>query len=57
MAKIIRKQIDLSTDVVTAVKVLAALKDTNAKKYIEMLVIEHVKGNIEKVKHFSMLKS
>lgn len=50
MAKIIRKQIDLSKDSLRAIKMLAVLHDTNAKKYIERLVDEHIKANAAKIK-------
>ena len=56
MGKIIRKQIDLSNEIVVGLKILAAMKDTNTKRYIEALVIEHVRANIDKVKQLGMLK-
>jgi len=49
MAKIIRKQIDLTDETIKGLKILAAFNDTNPKKYIENLVVQHVKANSNKV--------
>jgi hypothetical protein len=49
MAKIIRKQIDLTEDVLKGVKILAAYNDTNPKKYIEALIVQHVRASSPKV--------
>lgn len=45
MSEIIRKQIDLPKETVKELKVLAAYADSNVKKYIETIVIQHVKAN------------
>ena len=37
-----RKEIELSEDVLKQIKILAAHENTNPKKYIESLVISHL---------------
>lgn len=49
MGKIVRKQIDLTKETIKGLKILAALQDTNPKKYIENLLTVHVKTNVAKV--------
>jgi hypothetical protein len=43
MVKLIRKQIDIDSETLRVLKILAAMKDTNPKKYIEDILIQHVK--------------
>jgi hypothetical protein len=56
MANMIRKQIDLSKENLLAINVLAALHDTNAKKYIESLVDRHIKTNAIKIRKLRTIK-
>jgi hypothetical protein len=49
MGKTIRKQIDLSDETMRGLKILAALHDTNPKKYIESLLTQHARANVAKV--------
>ena len=45
MVKITRKQIDIDAETLRGLKILAAFNDTNSKKYIEGILIQHVKSN------------
>lgn len=40
---LMRKIVDIPDDILKKLKVLAALNDSNAKAYIESLVISHVR--------------
>jgi len=49
MAKSIRKQIDIDEETLRGVRVLAAMNDTNSKRYIENIIVQHVKANKIKI--------
>jgi len=49
MAKSIRKQIDIDEETLRGVRVLAAMNDTNTKRYIENIIVQHVKANKIKI--------
>jgi hypothetical protein len=47
---IVRKNIDLPKEVIKKLNILAAEKETNAKNYIEELVLSHLFMNPRKTK-------
>jgi len=49
MGKLVRKQIDIDEETLRAVRLLAAINDTNPKRYIENIIVQHVKVNKIKI--------
>jgi len=49
MRKYTRKQIDIDDETLQVIKFLAVLNHTNLQKYIEGMLVQHVKSNYNKI--------